>query len=161
MVPISTHSMSPMPPTTSSFKRLQRRSDPPVLDRLPSHRAGRHRPGVQPDRQHPRDVGVCIGDRDAWLEAREPAKAEAADGEAAAIDSNRRDDFRLRLDVEEAEACGHDADDFGRARVDRELPSNHRRVAAKPPLPVAIRQDHRAAADIESGGRRWSSCPLR
>ena len=150
-----------MPPTTSSFKGRSVGAIRQFSIACRPTTPGASRPGVQPDRQHPRDVGVCIGDRDTRLEACEPAKAEAADGEAAAIDPNRRDDFRLRLDVQEPEALGHDADDLGRPRIDRELPSNHRRVTAKSPLPVAIRQDHRAAADIESAGRPWSSCPLR
>jgi hypothetical protein len=131
---------------------LGRRCDPPALDRLPSQGAGRYRPGVQPDWQHPRDVRICVGDRHTRLQAREPTKAKAVEGHAVAIDANRQNDFGLRLHVQEPEALRHDADNLGRARVDGELPSDHRRVAAKPSLPVAIRQDHRAAPDLDPGG---------
>ena len=75
------------------------------------------RPGVHPDRHHPRDVGVRLGERHARLQARDPLKAEAWQDQPAAIESRTARSVGVR--IEHTEALGHHAHDFPRARLRR------------------------------------------
>jgi hypothetical protein len=112
---------------------------------LPAATVGWCRPRVEPDRKHPCDVGVGIGDRRARFEAGETRIAEAADPHTGPIERDQRDHLGGGLHVQKPEPLGHDADHLDRGRVGDQSPSDYRAVAAEPPLPVGVSQDdHRS-----------------
>ena len=71
-VPSSTHSTRPTSPITSADERAHVRADTGFLEHL-AREPRRHREPIDHHRDHPRDVGVRLLDRDAGLEAGEPA----------------------------------------------------------------------------------------
>jgi hypothetical protein len=121
------------------LQRADDRRDSPILDRVARHaRALHHRPRVEPNRQHPRNVGARFVESDAGLESRERLVTEKADRFARRVEPHRDDHIGLRRHVEEAESPRHDADDVRLTPVDQQLAAEGRRVTAEPALPERI-----------------------
>ena len=145
IAPMSTHNMLATPPTTSSFNDRMtgvNREAREGFARQPD--IGSERPRVGPDREHALGVGMGLGRRDAGPQAREPLIVQAAvDLQRRRVEPHGDDQVGLRRAIEESEVGRHDAHDFRRPRIDRELTPDGRFVAAESPLPERMRENDR------------------
>ena len=87
-VPSRIQSIWPTSPITSADSGRTLRPDLRVVEHLPRE-SGRQRKALDRERQHPRDVGVGLFDRDARLQPRDPLVAEVADDDLGAVEAER------------------------------------------------------------------------
>jgi hypothetical protein len=110
-----------------------------VFEHLEVH-SGRRREFLTEHREHAGDVGVGLGERDARPEARDGLVTEVADEDFAAVVLQRHGQGGLV--IHEAEGLWQDTNDLARFGIDLERASDCARIAAKPALPVAVKQHH-------------------
>jgi hypothetical protein len=125
------------------------------------------RPQLQPrehgrqQRDHARDIGVHLGERDARFHPRERLESEADAARRARIQWQRQDDRRAR--AKELERRGQHADDLGRPAVDDHLLADDGVRSPESPLPVAVGQQHspRRAGRIVFGAETTTELGLQ
>ena len=105
-----------------------------VRPQLQSRERGRQ------ERDHARDIGVRLGERDARFHPRERLKPEADAARRVHIQWHRQHDRRAR--PKERERRGQHADDFSRPAVDDQLLADDVVRAPETALPVAMGQHH-------------------
>ena len=123
--------------------------NPENLSDVADH-VGRERAHVRPqlqsrergrqERDHARDIGVRLGERDARFHPRERLKPEADAARRVHIQGHRQHDRRAR--PKELERRGQHADDFNRPAVDDQLLADDVVRAPETALPVAMGQHH-------------------
>ena len=91
-------------------------------------------------RDHPRHIGVGLGQRDVRLQPRERLEPEADAARRAGVQRHGQHDFGTG--AQERERRGKHTDDFARPAIDRERLANDVLGATEPALPVAVRQHH-------------------
>ena len=100
--------------------------------------SGRGGSRLQPDREHPRLIGVGLVKRDSGLEARDSLVAEFSEEHFVALEPLRQNQVGT---VPEVKAGRHHSDHGARVLVDHQDAAHYGRLSAKTPLPIAVVQD--------------------
>src|ERR1700731_4216844 len=118
-------------------------------------------PGVHPDWQHARKIGIGFDDGHTGLQPRNALEPETGKDQIAAVKRERHHD--VEVCIGKAEALMHNADYFARPRVHGDVAPDDRAVSAESPLPVAITEHHALWATRNlirlrepSPDRRWN-----
>ena len=135
------HAMSSTTPTAAE----QNPEDPPDVPGHVFAQWSNVRPQLEPfvafleKRDHPRDVGVRLRQRDAGLQPRHGLEVEHHE---IARRSSCIGSTSVRIGAQEPEGRGQHADDLARLAIDLSGLSDDVLGAAEPALPVAVGQDH-------------------
>ena len=99
------------------------------------------RPGVHPDRNQSRNVGVGLRERDSRPKPRNSVEAKSSQDLMIAIEGERHKKIEILID--QPESSRHHADNLPGLRIYLDAAANHAAVTAEAPLPVAVAQHHR------------------
>src|SRR2546430_15656994 len=118
-------------------------------------------PGVHPDWQHARKIGISFRDGETGFQPRDPLEPESRKDQIAAVKRERHHDVEIGID--QPGAFMGNADYFSRPRIHCNVAPDDRLVSAELPLPVAI-ADHyalRAARNLICLGEPSPNCRRR
>src|ERR1700676_1977430 len=115
-------------------------------------------PGVHPDWQHARQIGIGYVDSHTGLHARDPLEPESCKDQIAAVEGERHHNVEICID--QPKTFTRNADYFPGPRIYCNVAPDDRGVCAEPPLPVPIAEHHalRTARNLICVGEPSPNC---
>ena len=103
-------------------------------------RSGTVGPGVHPDRQHSRQVGISLGNGRSWLEPCDSVEPEARENRLAPVERQWRSQIEIRIN--KSKSLWHYTHDFPCLRINHDVASKYPPISAEPPLPIPVAQHY-------------------